>query len=134
LPLTLDFPLVTNQVEFSVLHPEPLFDGTFDHAQRLRYTPMIWSPLAGGALFAADKSAQAQRVVLELEKIAKEVGATGIDQIAYAWIHQIPCKPCVVVGSNDLKRIKSVVDGQNIQLTKPQWFRILEASQGCEVP
>ena len=36
---------------------------------------MIWSPLAGDALFAADKSAQAQRVVLELEKIAKEVGS-----------------------------------------------------------
>ncbi|KAJ3302521.1 hypothetical protein HDV03_004888 [Kappamyces sp. JEL0829] len=131
----LDFPLVTNQVEFSVLHPDPLFDGVFDQAQRLRFTPMIWSPLAGGRLFAQEKSEQTARVVGELERVAAEIGpSVTIDQVAYAWILTIPSAPCVVVGTNDLERIKRVVQAQSVVLSKPQWFRILEACQGCEVP
>jgi len=47
----LDFPLVTNQIELSVLYLDPLHDGTLDQAQRLRRPPMAWSPLAGGRLF-----------------------------------------------------------------------------------
>jgi predicted oxidoreductase len=47
----LDFPLVTNQIEFSVLHLPPLYDGALDQCQQLRVPPMAWSPLAGGKLF-----------------------------------------------------------------------------------
>ncbi len=47
----LSFPLVTNQIEMSVLHTAPLTDGTLDHAQQHCYAPMIWSPLGGGSLF-----------------------------------------------------------------------------------
>lgn len=36
----LDFPLVTNQVEVSVLHLETLHDGTLDQCQRLGIAPM----------------------------------------------------------------------------------------------
>lgn len=48
----MDQPLVTNQVEFSLLHMDPIYDGTADQCQRLRVLPMAWSPLAKGALMA----------------------------------------------------------------------------------
>jgi predicted oxidoreductase len=131
----LDFPLVTNQVEFSVLHPEPMYDGTFDQLQRLEVQPMIWSPLAGGALFSATPNERTTRVVKALQKVAAEFGPqVTIDQIAYAWILRHPVNPVVVVGTNDLVRLKSVVDSQKITLNREQWFYILEASNGCEVP
>jgi aryl-alcohol dehydrogenase-like predicted oxidoreductase len=36
----MDRPLATNQLEFSLLHMDPIYDGTFDHAQQHRYKPM----------------------------------------------------------------------------------------------
>ena len=47
----LAIPLVTNQIELSLIHTAPLFDGTLDHAQQHRAAPMAWSPLGGGGLF-----------------------------------------------------------------------------------
>ena len=44
-------PLVTNQVEFSLLQMAALTDGTLDQCQQLRRAPMAWSPLGGGRLF-----------------------------------------------------------------------------------
>ena len=133
----LDFSLVTNQVEFSVLHTAPLFDGTFDQAIMKNFQPMIWSPLAGGKLFAPEdkQDAQTKRVVATLKEIAAEIGpSVTIDQIAYAFILKHPCKPVIVVGTNNMERLGLNVDAVQIQLSKPQWFKILESSQGCEVP
>lgn len=71
----LDFKLVTNQVEFSVLHTLPMFDGTFDHAQMKAYQPMIWSPLAGGRLFKNyDNSTEEGKRIERVLKVMKEIG------------------------------------------------------------
>jgi len=47
----LDVPLVTNQIEYSVMCLEAHADGTVDQCQRLDVRPMAWSPLGGGRLF-----------------------------------------------------------------------------------
>ncbi|KAI8898685.1 aldo/keto reductase [Globomyces pollinis-pini] len=131
----LDFPLVTNQIEFSVLHTNPIYDGTFDQLQRLRVAPMIWSPLAGGKLFGEPSTPQETRVIAALNKVAKELGSSvTIDQVAYAWILQHPTRLSVIVGTNDLARLENVHHSLTLKLTKPQWFYILEASNGAEVP
>src|SRR5471032_2309329 len=49
--------LATNQVEFSPLFVEPMYDETFDGLQDLGVAPMVWSPLAGGRLFSNDDAA-----------------------------------------------------------------------------
>ena len=49
------FPMVTNQVECSLLHLAPIYDGSFDLCQRLRVVPMVWSALAGGRLLVVIK-------------------------------------------------------------------------------
>ncbi|KAJ3268806.1 hypothetical protein HDV01_002184 [Terramyces sp. JEL0728] len=130
----LDFSLVANQIELSVLHTPPLYDGTLDQMQRLRVRPMIWSPLAGGRLFT-EKSERALCVVEALKKVAGEIG-TGItiDQVAFAWILKHPSNPVIVVGTNDLKRLELNVKSQSLELSRPQWFAILEASEGKECP
>ena len=47
-------PIVTNQVEFSPLHLDPVSDGTFDLALRVGHVPMIWSPIGGGRLLTGE--------------------------------------------------------------------------------
>ena len=41
-----------NQIQFSATHLEPMLDGSLDHMQTNRITPMCWSPL--GTVFRKD--------------------------------------------------------------------------------
>lgn len=125
-------PLVTNQIELSALHRDPLYDGTLDQCQRLSVVPMIWSALAGGRLFS-EQSARAERLRATLTAIGAEhdVSATTI---AYAWILRHPSTPLVITGSQRIAAMREAVGATRIGLTRQQWFEILRASSGNDVP
>lgn len=128
----LDFPLVTNQIELSVLYLDPLHDGTLDQMQRLRVPPMAWSPVAGGRLFnQADE--RARRVRSALEGIGREVGAS-VDAVALAWLLRHPARVLPVMGTGKIERLREAVAAENITLDRQQWFAVWEASAGHEVP
>ncbi len=50
----LPFKLATQQPEYSALHLNPAFDGTFDQCMANRTAVLAWSPLAGGQLASSD--------------------------------------------------------------------------------
>lgn len=128
----LDFPLVTNQVQLSVLQNAAMHDGTLDQCQRLRIVPMAWSPLGGNALFFSEEEKE-RRVRRVLQAISEELGAAGIDQVALAWVLQHPSRPLPVLGTNRISRIHSLADAEKLTLTRQQWFAIWEASAGHPV-
>lgn len=128
----LDFPLVTNQIELSVLHLAPLHDGTLDQLQRLRVTPMAWSPIAGGRLFDP-RDERAARVRDALESVGQEVGAP-LGQVALAWLMRHPVKALPILGTGKIERLREAVAAESIVLDRQQWFAIWEASAGHEVP
>ena len=125
--------LITNQIEHSVLHTPPLTDGSLDHAQRLRYAPMIWSPLGGGSLFTGTGEREA-RVRAALQTVAAEVGAPDISAVAIAWLLRHPARLIPVLGSMKPERLKAMASALDIKLDRQQWFLILEASEGRKVP
>jgi predicted oxidoreductase len=129
----LPFRLVTNQIEMSVLRATPLFDGSLDHAQRLRYAPMIWSPLGGGSLFTGD-GAQEKRVREALQAVADEADGADISAIAIAWLLRHPAQPIPVLGSLKRGRLAAMTAALDIELDRQQWFEILKASTGQDVP
>lgn len=129
----LETPLVTNQVEFSVLHYDPLYNGILDNCIKNNYAPMIWSPLAGGRLFN-EKSEQVKRVTDTLKQISLEIGASSIDQVALAWIQKHPSNPFTIIGTLKPERIISTSQAQNINLSNEQWYRILIAAQNKPMP
>jgi predicted oxidoreductase len=128
----LSFPLMTNQVEFSVLHTQPLFDGTLDQCQALNISPMAWSPLGGGRLFKSQEE-QPSRVRTVLQTIGAELGLT-IDQVAMAWIATHPARVVPITGSGKIENIRLAIEASKVKLSRQQWFAILAASQGHEVP
>jgi len=129
----LDFPLVTNQVEISVMHLNALHDGTLDQCQLLRMTPMAWSPLGGRGLFTSD-SEQAIRLRQALYDIGQTHQGATIDQVALAWLLKHPVNIIPVLGTGKLTRIKSAVAAEAIQLSQQEWFTIWTASTGQDVP
>ena len=128
-----DVHLVTNQIEFSVLNMEAQENGILDMCQRLRISPMAWSPLGGGTLFN-DHTERIVRLREVLKDIADELGVNSIDQIALAWILNHPADFVVVLGTGNLDRIRKAVEAEQIKLSREQWFKIWRASMGCEVP
>ena len=128
----LNFPLVTNQVEISVLFMDTLHDGTLDQCQQKRISPMAWSPFGGGRIFTGN-SEQEQRLRNELQKIGEELGGAAIDQVALAWLLKHPSKIIPVLGTGNLERIRSAAGALNMDLSRDQWFRIWSASAGREV-
>lgn len=128
-----DFPIVTNQIEFNLFHTQPIYDGTLDQSIKYQARPMIWSPLAGGRIFNPEDE-RAHRVNNELNIIREEVNAEGIDQVAITWLLKHPSKPFIVLGSGQIGRILSQAESAKIDLSREQWFRLLKASHGHDVP
>ena len=129
----MDQPLVTNQVEFSLLHMDPIYDGTADQCQRHRILPMAWSPLAKGALMEK-KDPAAIRLNAKAAELSAKYGAATLDQLAYAWIMAHPSCPLPIIGTNKLERIKAVVKAADIKLDREDWYGLWEAAKGHGVP
>jgi predicted oxidoreductase len=129
----MDQPLVTNQVEFSLLHMDPIYDGTADQCQRHRILPMAWSPLGQGRLMKNDDPAAA-RVQAKAAELSAKYGDATLDQLAYAWLMAHPSCPLPIIGTNKLERIQSVAKAAAIQLDREDWYGLWEAAKGHGVP
>ncbi len=125
-------PLVTNQVECSLMQLAPIYDGTFDACQRLRMAPMIWSALAGGRLFS-DQQAQTLKLQAALAMIADELDVSPAC-VAMAWVLNLPSKPLVLTGSSRVKVLSEAVQASTCQLTREQWFDLWRAATGQSLP
>ncbi len=127
-----DAPLIVNQVELSPLALQHFQDGTLDHMQQHAVTPMAWSPFAGGDLFSG-QTERTLRVRNVLNELAEALGVS-VDQVVVAWLLRHPAGICPVMGSGNIERLQSAVEACQIRLSDDDWFRVLIASQGHEVP
>ncbi len=129
----LPFPLVTNQIEFSVLRREAMYDGTLDQCQRLRIAPMAWSPFGGGKLFS-ESAAGIERVREALRLVGKELGGATMEQVALAWILNHPSRPVGIIGTTKVDRALEAAKAGEIKLSRDQWFGIWKAATGTDLP
>jgi len=125
-------PLLTNQLEISLLRSAALIDGTVADLQRQGIHPMAWSPLGGGRLFdSTDKPLGKLRDALH--SIADQQSAT-ISAVAVAWLLKHPAGILPVMGTNNLERIKTLGTAETVTLSREQWYKLYEAANGHEVP
>ena len=125
--------LVTNQLEFHLLHMNPITDGTFDQCQQHRLQPMAWSPLAGGRLFDQTNEAAVRLARAAAGMSARYDGAT-LELLAYAWILAHPSRPIPVIGTNKIERIESAAKSVGIVLQREDWYALWVAAHGHNIP
>jgi predicted oxidoreductase len=129
------FPLVTNQIEASLLHLDPFFDGTLDQSLELRCKPMAWGPLGSGQIFSADNEPAFARIRETASKIvnARKDEAYSLDQVLLAWLLQHPAGILPVLGTTKIERVDAAIAALSLQLNQAEWFALLEAARGHEV-
>ncbi len=130
----LDIELATTQPEWSALCLDPLVDGTFDLCAETGLTPLAWSPLAGGRLVRPDDGDErVVRVAAVLDELAD---TRGVDRatVALAWAMAHPVAPVVIIGTQQVDRIRSLAAAVAVRLDRSEWYRVLVASRGVPLP
>lgn len=125
-----DVPVDGNQVEFSLSANQVMYDGTLDDCITNKRMAMSWSPL--GSYFKED-DAQVKRIKQVVNPLMAKYGASA-DQLLLAWILKHPSKVHPVLGTTTKNRLKDALMATQIELELEDWFMLLEASQGNEVP
>lgn len=113
--------LSANQIELSITHYTPLFDGSFDALCTDGHVPLAWSPLAGGQLLEG-------AVGDCLNKWATEWQSSS-SALALAWLRSLPNSPVPVIGSLKPERISDMLNGPTV-LPREAWYELLEAARG----
>ena len=119
-----------NQIECSLTHEIPMFDGTLDFLAAQNIGAMTWSPL--GSYFKENNSKTA-RIKKCLNSLCKKYNCLE-EQLLLAWLLKHPFKMYPVVGTTSLQRIKNAIGALKIKIDLIDWFLLLKASQGNEVP
>jgi len=123
-------PVNGNQVEFSLTASEAMYDGSLDDCLANNRMAMSWSPLGS---FFREKSTQTKRIQKAIEPMLITYGASA-DQILLAWLMKHPAGVFPVVGTASKERLKTSMEATKIELELEDWFILLEASKGYEVP
>ena len=134
-------PLVSTQPEFSALALAPLTDGTLDWAMKHGLAVLGWSPLGQGRLGDGDprpgrrrdEDARLIRVKAALAAHGAQFGVS-IAATAYAWVLAHPAGITPIVGSQNPARIAEAADAFKVTFTRAQWYAILVASLGENLP
>ncbi|SLK08996.1 aldo/keto reductase [Novosphingobium mathurense] len=124
----LSVPIVSNQIEFSPMCINPLFDGSLEDAMHRGAAVLAWSPLGGGNLLSTSS-----RVVDALRANAEARG-TDLAAVALSWILAHPARIVPIIGSQDADRLKRSNDALKIYWTRQEWYQVLQASLGTRLP
>lgn len=124
-------PLLTNQIELSLLHTLPFIDGEVALQQRLGKPIMAWSPLGGGRLHGDEPAAQRLAPLLRAKA---EAHGTDTTAVALAWLLHHPARIVPVVGTNKLDRIRTLARACDVRFDTQGWYELYSAAQGREVP
>lgn len=133
-------PLILHQVEISLAKLDALTDGTLDQCLVENMTPMAWSPLAAGLIGAGAKRLlvgqqgyRTGKFMAELEAVAKARG-TSRTVVALSWLLKHPSKIIPIVGSVSPDRIREATTAAELELSRDEWYRLLNAARGEPLP
>jgi predicted oxidoreductase len=124
-----EFPLVTNQVEISLTETKSFYDGTIDQLMLRNLRPMAWSVMGN---YFSENSGQNLRIKKVLNELAPKYNATE-NQLLLAFILKHPARILPVIGTSNAETLVTLANGLRAELSREDWFKLLEASRGTAV-
>ncbi|MBM3821346.1 MAG: aldo/keto reductase [Verrucomicrobia bacterium] len=136
----LNEPLISNQVEISLIRLDHLLDGTLDLCLSEKVSPLAWSPLAAGRLAshsAIDLNSpdHAHRAQLrERLDVVAHARHTSRSVIAIAWLLAHPAGIIPIIGATTPDHIVDAAKAESLELTREEWYGLYEAGLGHRLP
>lgn len=145
-----DQPLVINQIELNLIHNELINDGlifnnhgqpytgahgTLDYCRLNDMVIQAWSPVARGQIFApdADVPDNVKATVEEIKRLADKHDTT-VEAIGIGWLLRHPAMIQPILGTMNPARIPVSVKAVDVELSKLEWYTLLEKANGQAVP
>lgn len=128
----LDQPLASTQPEISPLCLTPFENGDLDRAMQHKLAVLAWSPLGGGRIANPDTPRE-QAVAAALDLVAETQGASRT-AAAYSWLMAHPAGIIPIVGTQNAGRIAEAATAYDIVWTRKDWYQVLVASRGEDLP
>lgn len=129
-------PLIVNQVEINIHNIDALSDGVLDQCQRSGITPQAWCPLAGVAYPAWRNTFADEDDARIRQELGRQSAIYDADDwvIALAWLLKHPAMISPIIGSTNPSRIATASTALDIEYSREDWYRLLEARNGQAVP
>ena len=127
------FPLVTHQLEISLLNRDAFMNGTLLQCMSKDIRPMAWSPVGGGLVFQPSSAPVVNRIKRASKPLCEKYGC-DLDQLLYAWLLRHPAAILPVLGTSNIERVKSAKKSLDIPLDREDWYVLWSASTGEDVP
>jgi predicted oxidoreductase len=149
---SVQYPLVVNQLEVSVVHNQlvnagivvnqdsPAMpthgEGTLEYCRLHDITIQAWSPVAHGAIAkaVARQGDDRLRAVGELATNLGRQKGVGMDAILIAWLLRHPAAIQPVIGTTRPERIKESCAADTVTLTREEWYSLFVAGRGGKMP
>jgi len=143
-------PLVANQLEVNLIHNYMIEEGILINQPAARFAAssglldycrlndiliQAWSPVASGQLIDPKPNAS-ERVLAAAKRVAELAAAhnTTREAIALAWLLRHPAGIQPIIGTTNVDRLRASCQADAITLTREEWYSLLNAARGSNVP
>lgn len=123
------FPLVTNQVEISLNKTDAFYNGTLDQLLQYKIKPMAYSVLGN---YFSERTDQNSRLKNIVEVLCQKHNAEE-NQILLAFLLKHPSNILPVIGTSRAEKIIELNKSLGVNLSREDWFGLLQAKEGKEV-
>ncbi|MEC0269643.1 aldo/keto reductase [Paenibacillus anseongense] len=147
-------PLVVNQLELSLARLDWIeqgilvnqkagvgvnfADGILEHCQMADIQIQAWGPLAKG-IFSGKVLEDAPENIVKTAALVKQLAAekeTSLEAVVLGWLMKHPARIQPVIGTSSVERIHACQDAVRVSenMTREEWYTLLESSRGVRVP
>lgn len=132
----IDQRLHVNQVEINIHNIDALSNGVLHQCRRVGMTPQAWCPLGGVAYRAWGNTLTAEDDARIGAELIRQSDIYDIEpwMVVLAWLLKHPAEISPIVGSTRPDRIRQAVSSLEIDYSREDWYRLLEARRGMPVP
>ena len=143
-------PFVLNQLELNIIHHHLISNGMLANQTAGQYANatgvleycrlhdimiQAWSPLARGQVIApkADAPENVKKTAALVAELAAQKNTTK-EGVALAWLLRHPAMIQPILGTHKVDHIASAVAADTVELSRQEWYSLLEAARGAGVP
>jgi predicted oxidoreductase len=147
----LNQPIVTNQVEFNLIHTQLLDEGivfnqnnprltrnegVMEYCRLHNITLQAWSPLASGQLTGRPRAEAGKLIQAAAEAVRQMASDKGVspEAILIAWILRHPARIQPLPGTTNPERIRAASEADQVSLSREEWYRLFIAGRGENLP